>query len=105
MIWSSNAPRCERRSPPQSSACWRTSPKDTFTNCSQAGSRLVTRTRNLRPNLVGMDVQVTTGEWHASGVSRVDLHCHSSASEVSRLGVQRAMGLPECATPPEEVYA
>ncbi len=38
-------------------------------------------------------------------VSRVDLHCHSSASAVSRLGVQRAMGLPECATPPEEVYA
>ena len=38
-------------------------------------------------------------------VSRVDLHCHSSASEVSRLGVQRAMGLPECATPPEEVHA
>ncbi|HUA10998.1 MAG TPA: glycosyltransferase [Solirubrobacteraceae bacterium] len=37
-------------------------------------------------------------------VSRVDLHCHSAASEVSRLGVQRAVGLPECATPPEEVY-
>ncbi len=37
-------------------------------------------------------------------VSRVDLHCHSTASEVSRLGVQRAAGLPECATPPEEVY-
>jgi glycosyltransferase involved in cell wall biosynthesis/predicted metal-dependent phosphoesterase TrpH len=36
---------------------------------------------------------------------RVDLHCHSSASEESRLGVQRAVGLPECATPPEEVYA
>ncbi|HEY2767306.1 MAG TPA: glycosyltransferase, partial [Solirubrobacteraceae bacterium] len=36
--------------------------------------------------------------------SRVDLHCHSTASEVSRLGVQRAAGLPECATPPEEVY-
>jgi glycosyltransferase involved in cell wall biosynthesis/predicted metal-dependent phosphoesterase TrpH len=36
--------------------------------------------------------------------SRVDLHCHSSASEVSKLGVQRAVGLPECATPPEEVY-
>ena len=33
-----------------------------------------------------------------------DLHCHSSASEESRLGVQRAVGLPECATPPEEVY-
>ncbi len=36
--------------------------------------------------------------------SRVDLHCHSSASEVSKLGVQRSVGLPECATPPQEVY-
>ncbi len=35
---------------------------------------------------------------------RVDMHCHSSASEVSKLGVQRAAGLPECATPPQEVY-
>jgi glycosyltransferase involved in cell wall biosynthesis/predicted metal-dependent phosphoesterase TrpH len=35
---------------------------------------------------------------------RVDLHCHSSASQESRLGVQRALGLPECATPPEEVH-
>jgi glycosyltransferase involved in cell wall biosynthesis/predicted metal-dependent phosphoesterase TrpH len=37
--------------------------------------------------------------------TRVDMHCHSSASQVSKLGVQRAAGLPECATPPEEVYA
>ncbi len=37
-------------------------------------------------------------------LSRADLHCHSTASETSRLGVQRAVGLPECATPPEEVY-
>jgi glycosyltransferase involved in cell wall biosynthesis/predicted metal-dependent phosphoesterase TrpH len=37
--------------------------------------------------------------------SRVDLHCHSTASELSKLGVQRALGLPECATPPDEVYA
>ncbi len=37
--------------------------------------------------------------------SRADMHCHSDASELSRLGVQRAAGLPECATPPEEVYA
>src|SRR5579864_9550073 len=36
--------------------------------------------------------------------SRADLHCHSTASAVSRLGVQRALGLPECATPPHEVY-
>src|SRR5947208_12397817 len=36
--------------------------------------------------------------------SRADLHCHSTASQVSKLGVQRSLGLPECATPPEEVY-
>jgi glycosyltransferase involved in cell wall biosynthesis/predicted metal-dependent phosphoesterase TrpH len=36
--------------------------------------------------------------------SRVDLHCHSTASHLSRLGVQRSLGLPECATPPQEVY-
>jgi glycosyltransferase involved in cell wall biosynthesis/predicted metal-dependent phosphoesterase TrpH len=33
------------------------------------------------------------------------MHCHSTASQESRLGVQRAVGLPECATPPEELYA
>ena len=38
-------------------------------------------------------------------MSRADLHCHSRASEVAKLGVQRALGLPECATPPEEVHA
>jgi glycosyltransferase involved in cell wall biosynthesis/predicted metal-dependent phosphoesterase TrpH len=32
------------------------------------------------------------------------MHCHSTASQVSRLAVQRAAGLPECATPPAEVY-
>jgi glycosyltransferase involved in cell wall biosynthesis/predicted metal-dependent phosphoesterase TrpH len=36
--------------------------------------------------------------------SRVDMHCHSTASQLSRLGVQRSLGLPECATPPEEVH-
>jgi len=36
--------------------------------------------------------------------TRVDMHCHSTASQISKLGVQRALGLPECATPPEEVY-
>jgi glycosyltransferase involved in cell wall biosynthesis/predicted metal-dependent phosphoesterase TrpH len=36
--------------------------------------------------------------------SRVDMHCHSTASHFSKLGVQRSLGLPECATPPEEVY-
>jgi glycosyltransferase involved in cell wall biosynthesis/predicted metal-dependent phosphoesterase TrpH len=32
------------------------------------------------------------------------MHCHSTASQESKLGVQRAVGLPECATPPREVY-
>jgi glycosyltransferase involved in cell wall biosynthesis/predicted metal-dependent phosphoesterase TrpH len=36
---------------------------------------------------------------------RADLHCHSTASQLSKLGVQRALGLPECATPPQEVLA
>jgi glycosyltransferase involved in cell wall biosynthesis/predicted metal-dependent phosphoesterase TrpH len=40
-----------------------------------------------------------------SSTTRVDMHCHSTASQISKLGVQRAVGLPECATPPEEVYA
>jgi glycosyltransferase involved in cell wall biosynthesis/predicted metal-dependent phosphoesterase TrpH len=39
-----------------------------------------------------------------NATTRVDLHVHSTASQVSRLGVQRALGLPECATAPEEVY-
>ena len=41
----------------------------------------------------------TTGE-----VAKADLHCHSTASQESRLGVQRSAGLPECATPPQELY-
>src|SRR5437588_5072296 len=45
---------------------------------------------------------MTTRE--STQISRADLHCHSTASQVSKLGVQRALGLPECATAPEEVY-
>ncbi|MEO8688990.1 MAG: glycosyltransferase [Solirubrobacteraceae bacterium] len=41
---------------------------------------------------------------NAPTATRADLHCHSTASAVSKLGVSRALGLPECATPPEEVY-
>jgi glycosyltransferase involved in cell wall biosynthesis/predicted metal-dependent phosphoesterase TrpH len=36
--------------------------------------------------------------------SRADMHVHSTASQVSKLGIQRSLNLPECATPPEEVY-
>jgi glycosyltransferase involved in cell wall biosynthesis/predicted metal-dependent phosphoesterase TrpH len=47
---------------------------------------------------------ICAGEMNVRAMSRVDLHCHSTASQLSKLGVQRALGLPECATPPEEVY-
>ncbi|HEX8976949.1 MAG TPA: glycosyltransferase [Solirubrobacteraceae bacterium] len=36
--------------------------------------------------------------------SRADMHVHSTASQLSKLGIQRSLSLPECATPPEEVY-
>ena len=36
--------------------------------------------------------------------SRADMHVHSTASELSKLGIQRSLNLPECATEPEEVY-
>ncbi|HEY3725889.1 MAG TPA: glycosyltransferase [Solirubrobacteraceae bacterium] len=36
--------------------------------------------------------------------SRADMHVHSTASQLSKLGVQRSLHLPECATEPEEVY-
>ena len=39
-----------------------------------------------------------------SATAKVDMHCHSTASERSKLGVQRSLGLPECATPPQQVY-
>jgi glycosyltransferase involved in cell wall biosynthesis/predicted metal-dependent phosphoesterase TrpH len=63
---------------------------------------LVTKDRCLQGNLIDMDGRGTTSQ--AQGTTRVDMHCHSTASEVSKLGVQRAVGLPECATPPAEVY-
>jgi glycosyltransferase involved in cell wall biosynthesis/predicted metal-dependent phosphoesterase TrpH len=36
--------------------------------------------------------------------SRADMHVHSTASELSKLGIQRSLHLPECATEPAEVY-
>jgi glycosyltransferase involved in cell wall biosynthesis/predicted metal-dependent phosphoesterase TrpH len=44
------------------------------------------------------------GAANGAAVTRVDMHCHSTASAVAKLGIQRSLGLPECATPPEEVY-
>jgi predicted metal-dependent phosphoesterase TrpH len=68
---------------------------------------MVTKSRSLRANLIDMNAKAGSCTAPASEQqpsTRVDLHCHSTASEQSRLGVQRAVGLPECATPPEEVY-
>src|ERR1700736_4155603 len=50
------------------------------------------------------DQKNTSAPIGAPSTVRVDLHCHSTASEVAKLGVQRALALPECATPPREVY-
>jgi glycosyltransferase involved in cell wall biosynthesis/predicted metal-dependent phosphoesterase TrpH len=50
------------------------------------------------------DTNTPPGASAPASATRVDLHCHSTASETSKLGVQRAVGLPECATPPHEVY-
>jgi glycosyltransferase involved in cell wall biosynthesis/predicted metal-dependent phosphoesterase TrpH len=47
-----------------------------------------------------MNIQSRT-ELH---VSRADMHVHSTASQLSKLGIQRSLALPECATEPEEVY-
>ena len=44
------------------------------------------------------------GQANGAAVTRVDMHCHSTASAVAKLGIQQSLGLPECATPPEEVY-
>ncbi len=45
--------------------------------------------------------EISSTELH---VSRADMHVHSTASELSKLGIQRSLQLPECATEPEEVY-
>ncbi len=52
--------------------------------------------RSSRPPEPGVPMTPTA-------TSRADLHCHSTASVLSKLGVQTSLGLPECATPPEDV--
>jgi glycosyltransferase involved in cell wall biosynthesis/predicted metal-dependent phosphoesterase TrpH len=92
-------------------------PDAIFTIASHDHCRLVTKNWALQGNLFAM-----SGRGSASGeaaaapmrdvvtapalraASMVDMHCHSTASQESKLGVQRAVGLPECATPPHEVY-
>jgi glycosyltransferase involved in cell wall biosynthesis/predicted metal-dependent phosphoesterase TrpH len=74
-----------------------------FTPTSHDRFAIVTKDGPLQGNLSAMDGQgATLGSF--AQVCRADLHCHSTASQESKLGVQRAAGLPECATPPQEVY-
>jgi len=49
-------------------------------------------------------LRISRPESPAPALARADLHVHTTASEESKLGVQRSVGLPECATPPEEVH-
>ena len=92
-------------------------PELIFTITSHDHCRLVTKNRALQGKLSAMNSHGTTpGEGAAQpapsimttpalrAASMVDMHCHSTASQESKLGVQRAVGLPECATPPQEVY-
>jgi glycosyltransferase involved in cell wall biosynthesis/predicted metal-dependent phosphoesterase TrpH len=74
-----------------------------FTVASHDHFALVTKNAALQANLSDMNGLRTPPQSFAE-VCRADLHCHSTASQESKLGVQRAAGLPECATPPEEVY-
>jgi glycosyltransferase involved in cell wall biosynthesis/predicted metal-dependent phosphoesterase TrpH len=71
-----------------------------FTGSSQDVSAFFTRTGARGPILRAMDESNST-DMH---VSRADMHVHSTASELSKLGIQRSLHLPECATEPAEVY-
>ena len=64
-----------------------------FTRRSQDVSAFFTNSRGLQGNPCAMNEK-----------SRADMHVHSTASELSKLGIQRSLHLPECATAPEEVY-
>jgi glycosyltransferase involved in cell wall biosynthesis/predicted metal-dependent phosphoesterase TrpH len=92
-----------------------------FTTVSHDRCGLITKDRALQGNLSDMDghgpttggaatpLRATTARDVVTAQTRedtirVDMHCHSTASQESKLGVQRAVGLPECATPPQEVY-
>jgi glycosyltransferase involved in cell wall biosynthesis/predicted metal-dependent phosphoesterase TrpH len=92
-------------------------PDAIFTIASHDHCRLVTKDLALQGNLFAMSgLGSASGEVVAApprsvvtaptlrAASMVDMHCHSTASQATKLGVQRAVGLPECATPPEEVY-
>jgi glycosyltransferase involved in cell wall biosynthesis/predicted metal-dependent phosphoesterase TrpH len=74
-----------------------------FTATSHDRFAIVTKGVPLQGNLTAMNGQLATLR-SLEQVCRADLHCHSTASQESKLGVQRAAGLPECATPPQEVY-
>jgi predicted metal-dependent phosphoesterase TrpH len=68
-------------------------PIPAFTESSQDGTAFFTESPVCRAILLAMN-----------DTTRADLHVHSTASELSKLGIQRSLHLPECASTPEEVY-
>ncbi len=58
---------------------------------------------NLREKMTNDTTQAGASMTPTRFTSRVDMHCHSTASVLSKLGVQTSLGLPECATPPQDV--
>ncbi len=71
-----------------------------FTRSSQDVSAFFTRRDGVSPIVRPMNENGST-DLH---VCRADMHVHSTASELSKLGIQRSLHLPECATEPAEVY-
>ena len=75
-----------------------------FTTCSLRGHGLVTAIPLHKGIILRERIEREGSPMNPLPTTRVDLHCHSRASAVSKLGIQRSLGLPECATPPGEVY-
>ena len=48
--------------------------------------------------------EIENTESAAEPASRADMHCHSTPPSARASGSSGPSGLPECATPPEEVY-
>jgi hypothetical protein len=71
-------------------------PAHHFTGRSQRDGGIVTEVANFQRILHESSDRGQRGATMTRLTSRTDLHCHSTASQVSKLGVARALGLPEC---------
>src|SRR5918992_1119529 len=103
-VWSScrswRAPRPVKRSPGRASQSAPARKKGAAAASSMTTRSSCSSTRT-GPRSVCM---ASAGGPEASGVCSAAARACSAASQESKLGIQSALGLPECATPPEEVY-